>query len=243
MEGREIKRFVSDLNSINNQLHAFATRVAFMEVAEEYISKHKKIKYDMTIIMSVYISMANDAVLRITSIYDRKPNALSIYYLLDWIKKNRPLLKLHMHSLNLNFSQKDVDFITESIDGFKLVVSKFRHMRNNLVAHNNREMVDAVDIRRNLMIKGALHDKELFVSASKEYFKKVSKFLLKIKDFILIKDHTIKVVLELKNLLKMPDRIFAKSGNVEEWANFTKSQKEEALRLFKKLSREYTVSQ
>lgn len=37
---------------------------------------------------------------------------------------------------------------------------------------------------------------------------------------------------DFKVLLKMPDRIFGKSGNIEEWEDFYKRQKQEASKLF-----------
>lgn len=70
LDQKEIKKYVSDLNWINNNLHDFVTRVAFMEVAEHYIKKYKVLN-DMPVLMSFYNSMANDAVLRITNIYDK----------------------------------------------------------------------------------------------------------------------------------------------------------------------------
>ncbi len=231
---QKIKTYVDDLNWINNNLHDFATRVAFMEVAEQYINKHKKLN-DMRIIMSIYNSMANDAVLRITNIYDKSKKALSIFHLLRWVEKNNALIKSYIHSLNLDFSQSDVDLIRKRINGFQELVYKFKYMRNKLVGHNEKEMVNVVDIRRNLINNKNINTKELFEKSSKEYLKRVSRFLLQTEDFIAIKDHTINAIIDLKELLKMPDRIFGKSGNLEEWKNYYKFQKEEISQLFESI--------
>lgn len=228
----EIKKFVADLNWINNTLHDFVTRVAFMEVAEKYISNYEKLK-DIPLLMSIYNSMANDAVLRITNIYDKNAKkTISIYYLLNWTERNPTLIKTHMHALNLDFSSSDVNSLREKIYRFSKTINKFQNIRGKLVGHNERAMVDIVDIRRNLMNKKELSTKELFEKSAKEYIKSVSKFLLEIKDFITMKSHTIEIMNDFKVLLKMPDRIFGKSGNTKEWEKFYKLQKQEASKLF-----------
>lgn len=137
-----------------------------------------------------------------------------------------------MHSLNLDFSNSDIDIVRKNINGFKEVINRFQYVRNKLVSHNDKKIVDVVDIRRNLMNNRSIHSKELFEKSSKEFLKNVSEFLLQIEDFLTIKKHTINIVLDLKKLLKMPDRIFGKSGNLEEWENFYKLRKNESVRFF-----------
>jgi len=228
----EIKKFVDDLNWINNTLHDFVTRVAFMEVAEKYISSYEKLK-DIPLLMNIYNSMANDAVLRITNIYDKNvKKTISIFYLLNWVERNQFLIKSHVHALNLDFSSSDVDSLREKIYGFSKMTNKFQNIRGKLVGHNERAMIDAVDIRRNLMNKKELSTKDLFEKSAKEYIKSVSNFLLEIKDFITMKGHTIEIMNDFKVLLKMPDRIFGKSGNAKEWEDFYKLQKQEVSKLF-----------
>lgn len=228
----EIKKFVADLNWINNTLHDFVARVAFMEVAEKYISSYEKLK-DISLLMIIYNSMANDAVLRITSIYDRNvKKAISIYYLLNWTERNQTLIKSYVHALNLDFSGSDVDSLRKKIYRFNKIINKFQNIRGKLVGHNDRAMVDVVDIRRNLMNKKELSIKDLFEKSAKEYMKNVSKFLLETKDFITMKDHTIEIMNDFKVLLKMPDRIFGKSGNAKEWEDFYKFQKQEVSKFF-----------
>ncbi|PIQ68799.1 MAG: hypothetical protein COV91_02240 [Candidatus Taylorbacteria bacterium CG11_big_fil_rev_8_21_14_0_20_46_11] len=228
----EIEKFVSDLNWINNTLHDFVTRVAFMEVAEKYISSQEKLK-DVPLLMSILNAMANDAVLRITNIYDKNvKKTVSIFYLLNWTERNQTLIKSHVHALNLDFSSSDVDSLRKKIYRFSNMINKFQNIRGKLVGHNERAMVDVIDIRRNLMNKEELITKDLFEKSAKAYIRSVSKFLLEIQDFITMKSYTIEILNDFKVLLKMPDRIFGKSGNAKEWEDFYTLQKQEASRLF-----------
>lgn len=235
VEKHDAKKYVNDLNWVNNTLHDFVTRVAFMEITEQYLNKHKTLKEDTPMIWSIYNSMANSAVLQITNIYDGGSKTLSIHYLLKWIQKNNELIKKHVHAIQLDFSKKDVERIKKNIEGFGELVKKFKNVRNELVGHNNRNRVETIDIRRNLMNNKKIDSEELFIQSAEEYLEEALPFLLDIEDFVSIKDHTIEVLGDLKNLLKMPDRIFGKSGNLKEWDSFYKFQKKEASEFFELL--------
>jgi hypothetical protein len=229
-EDDKIQKYVYDLNWINNILHDFTNRLVFMEITEEY-RKHKNVP----LISNICNAMANDAVLKITSIYDKNSNVLSIYYILRWIQKNQDFIKKYVHTLNLDLTNNDIDLITKKIKKFEPLIKKFRDVRNMLVGHSNRQIVDMVDIRRNLMNKKIIKSKEIFIQESINYMKKVSGFLLEIKDFVEIRKRTIEILDDLKKVLKMPDRIFGKSGNSEEWENFYESQKRETRKIFEQI--------
>ena len=228
---KEIKKFVDDLNWVNNVLHDFATRVAFIEITEQYMKKYKALNM-VPMIMCIYNSMANDAVLKINNIYDHDKNSLSIFYLLNWIRCNTPLIKSHVHSLDLTFSERDITMLEEKINKSENLILKFEKMRNKLVGHNDKKIVNQTDIRRRLLNNKNLHTKEQFLEASGEYIKEISSFLLEINDFIKIKDITITVLNDIKKLLKMPDRIFGNSGNEKEWKESYESQQKNTSQLF-----------
>lgn len=223
---KRIQKYVNDLNWVNNCLHDFASRVAFIDISEQYMKKYALIK-DYPFIMSIYNSMANDAVLRINNIYDKKKEVLSFYYLMRWIEKNEIFVKSYMHSLNLDFSNKEIKKIRDNVDKYQKLIEKFRFMRHKLIGHSNREFIDVIDIRRNLLNNKDVTSENV-TQASAEYLENISKFLLQTEDFKEIKDKTISAILALKDLLKMPDRIFGRSGNLNEWEKFYHDREKEA---------------
>lgn len=226
-----IKQFVDDLNWINNTLHDFAICVAFVEVVEDYHPKHQELK-DIALIMNIYNSMANDAVAKINNIYDGHKDALSVHDLLNWIRANTPLIKSHVHALNLSFSEKDISLLERKIGKSSKLIKKFNTMRNKLISHNDKKIVRTTDIRRKLLNNKSITTRDAFIEASKTYMEELQGFLLNKEDFITMKNFTIDILMDIKSLLKMPDRIFGQSGNEQEWEEFYKSKKGDVSRFF-----------
>ncbi len=234
MTDKEIKTYVYDINWLNNKLHDYVARIAFLEITEDYLTGHKDLSKDIPMIMRIYNSMADSAVLRITANYDRDADVLSFFQILKWIKKNKKRIKEHFHKLNLNFTDSDLNKMEKEINQSE-VVKKFRTVRNTIVGHSNKNISYIIDIRRNLFYKRYCEPKSLLENAE-TYIKNTMPYLLNIEDFILMKDFSIKLFDDLKNHLKMPDRIFSQSGNSSEWANFYEEQKKEALKFYSKIS-------
>lgn len=230
-DAEKIKKFVDDLNWVNNALHDFAVRVAFIEGMEDYHPKHQELE-NISLIMNIYNSMANDAVVKINNIYDNHKDALSIHYLLNWIQQNNLLIKSHVHALSLSFSDKDIILLKEKIEKSSKLIEKFNTMRTKLIAHNDRKKVHATDIRRRLLNNKSINTEGSFMDAAKMYMDELQDFLLNKQEFVVLKDFTFDILMDIKRLLKMPDRIFGKSGNEQEWEVFYKSRKEDVSRFF-----------
>ncbi len=230
----EIQTYVYDINWLNNKLHDYVARIAFLETTESYLTGHKELSKDMPIVPRIYNSMADAAVLKIISNYDRDPDTLSFFQILKWLKKNKKQVKEHFHNLNLDFTDDDLNKLEKEINQSE-VVEKFRTIRNTIVGHNNKKVSYITDIRRNLSYKKHNNPKN-FLEDAETYLKKALPHLLKMQDFIEMKDFSIKLMDDLKNLLKMPDRIFSQSGNSSEWKDFYEEQKKDALKFYSKLS-------
>lgn len=233
----EIKIYVHDMDWLNNKLHDYVARIAFLEITESYLTDHKELSRDMPIIQRIYNSMADTAVLRIVSNYDKDPNTLSFFQILKWIKKNKKQIKEHFHKLDLDFTDDDLNKLEKEINQSE-VVEKFRTVRNTIVGHNNKKVSYAIDIRRNLLNKKHNNPKD-FLEDAETYLKNVLPHLLKTQDFIEMKDISIKFMDNLKGILKMPDRAFSQSGNSNEWKDFYEEQKKDALKFYSKLSQKF----
>ena len=155
----KIKKFVNDLNWVNNTLHDFAIRTAFVEITEERCTENPRLK-EKPLIMSIYNSMANDAVVKIYNVYDTHKDALSIFYILDWIRGNIPFLESQINELRIK--ESDISSIEKKIEEHSILVEKFRKMRKKLLAHNDKKIVRTTDIRRRLLNNKNIETKDDF---------------------------------------------------------------------------------
>ncbi len=235
MTNEEIQTYVYDINWLNNKLHDYVARIAFLEITEEYLKGHKDLSNDMPIIGRIYNSVADAAVLRISSNYDRDSDTLSFFQVLKWIRKNKKQIKEHFHNLDLDFTDDDLNRMESEINQSE-VIKKFRTVRNNIVGHSNKKVSYITDIRRNLFYKNH-KDRKSFLEDAETYKKNALPHLLNMQDFIDMKDFSIKLLNNLKKCLKMPDRVFSQSGNSSEWGDFYKVQKKEALEFYLKISK------
>ena len=124
MQNDILKKYVDDLNWVNNILHDFVKRVAFMEVAEQYLNKHQLLKENTPFIWSIYNSMANDALLHITNIYDNNSKTVSIHYLFQWVQTNKDLIEKQVHSLDLNLYKKSFQQAKKNLEKFRKINQK-----------------------------------------------------------------------------------------------------------------------
>jgi len=223
------KKFVDDLNWINNTLHDFAIRTAFVEITETCCAKNPKLK-DVPFIMNIYNAMANDAVVKMSNIYDTHRDTLSIYYILNWIRGNVSLLENHIDELVIK--EDEIVYIENKIKTHSELIEKFRRMRKKLLAHNDKKIVQTTDIRRRLLNNKKIKTENDFIQESQKYMEELKGFLLDKQDFVGIQNFTFEVLTDIQQLLKMPDRIFGKSGNRQEWEDFYNLMKKDALQFF-----------
>lgn len=225
----KLKKFVDDFNWINNVLHDFAIRTAFIETTEKRCTKNPELK-EIPLIMNIYNSMANDAVVKINNVYDTHKDALSIFYILCWIKGNVPLLENQINTLRVK--DNDIAVIENKIRKHHELIDKFHKMRKKLITHNDKKIVHTTDIRRRLLNNKNIKTQNDFLRESQEYIKELQGFILNKGDFVNIQNLTVEILMDIKKFLKMPDRIFGKSGNKQEWNNFYDSTKKNALYFF-----------
>jgi hypothetical protein len=206
------------------------------EVTEKVINSDKTI-FDKPFFGRIVHSMNVNAVLLINEIYDKDKTegreTLSIFFIIDWIRTNIETLISTISSLTVTDIDKGLKHIEQMIYEQDKLLNRLRRVRNKLLAHSDKTWSNKIDESR------------LVVNAPKEEIKeRLNEWMTNVKTIAVpahemkeLGSFTVGVLLGLKNTLNMPDRIFGKSGNIEEWNKFYNLQTAEAKDFFTRIAK------